>query len=112
MATEKKSKSNLPIMTHEERMLGARGFFIVNLANPLPASATTYLIKVNAAAVINGYSERKSRGAGQDDMLTARNLAGITLAIGTTIAPPRRNPAYGLTVASGELICYLEDDIL
>ena len=111
MAEIKRGKTLIPRMTPEERMLGQRGFVIVNNATPLPTGAACFHMIVNSAAVIDGYEERKADGGGNKDMLAVRNLAGITLAAGAVLTPPKNNPCSLLTVASGEIICYLEDQI-
>ena len=112
MALTKKGNTKLPLLTPEERTHhNARGFYIVNSTNPLPTGATAYKLVINTNAVITGYSERKSNGGGNVNMLVKRNLSGITLISGREIYPPKNNPCSALTVSSGSIICYLEDSI-
>lgn len=104
-------KTRIPRLTDEERSQGARGFVVVSNANPLPDGASAYWMIVNSDAVVATYEERKADGAGSKDMLTSRGLSGVTLKSGIPITPPKNNPCTVLTVTSGEIMCYLEDDL-
>ena len=105
----KRSKTRMPKMTSDERVEGARGFVMVTSTAPLPPNATAYRLMVSEDAVINVYHERKQEGGGSDDMLTKRNLGGVTLKTLLYITPPRHNPSSKLELASGSVVAYLED---